>query len=1207
MRLEKLEVENFRGIRAASISFAKGLNVLGGPNEIGKSTLAEAIRAALLVPTKSKEGKSYVSWDGSAPARVTLTFESGGKLWLVRKTFGSGYQSVLERSDSTDSPRFHEVAHGGGVEGALRELLCWGIAPPGGKGAPTKPTSYLLTALLGRQGEVQGIIDASLADDQDDTGKALVTKALGVLGKDPLVVRVVERLSERVDAIFTPGEKFKKTADSPLVKLQEHLKAQEDHLRDLTGADGKGKAIEKSVVTLQTERLQLLAEKQVAEANWSAAKEREERATKKASLQEVIGGCKKELDRADRLVFELNSLQTRLTSEDAERNRLKTEGEVATSMLEATQRLTQTASEEVVRANAALAQSAQLAAAAHQQRRAELDGKKAAADARLKDIESAEKVVSDRSALEGDLENATVAAATALATIDDAQRVFDHATLSAKLQELTERQDTADRLSERYEDAQRREEEAARNLRVAAIALTDTVSRRDRRELESNAPEVKQSEAELNLLRAVEMRVRIQSLRDQVRELEAQDTRGRESRNRAVTRRSTASQLEQEIGSRVLPTKEQIASWRALETAVGGDPVPAALVRRSLLVPLAVGIAAGLVAALAARFAMASSGTAAVIAGIVIAILVGSSLWTVARSRVRSDAEVHERGRRLSERWTLEVLPSLRAASLPNLAAYEGALADMEQRRTEAQRLRLEAEQEDLQAAAAVQAAAALESRRIELARLEGEESIADNAALSARLEEFGNNLPALRRNIEDSQQRLDALSLSLRQAADEAVRDATASVKEQQSEYDALVQQTASARAEFDIARQHCDPIGIDQTRAGIVASERVDVPAVSVGAAISQLERAKHDAAEASGRVVVLRGQLDAMRPKVEQLVSALGESLADARQKVENELRDIEAQWKSLESTPTQATSSVSEALTNAKQKHAELEQKVDIDRRALEAATTALAEADRTVTSLKTDVASKQGELKAIDRSALEARLQAAADDAVFQVPESDGMELGAAGDALEGVKRKLEEGDGRLNAAKGQLHLVAGHVGSERLAQQEEAVRYGRQEVLDRERTEIAALRLLNEIRSVEAARTSHLGRTLAGPITETFRALTDGRYGQIELDPDLRTQDIAALGAPREVSDLSVGTREQLATLIRLAVAAHLQTALVLDDQLVHSDSARLTWFRQRLRSSVREYSHQVIVFTCRPDDYLPADAEDDSVAVVDLEGQLSR
>jgi hypothetical protein len=327
------------------------------------------------------------------------------------------------------------------------------------------------------------------------------------------------------------------------------------------------------------------------------------------------------------------------------------------------------------------------------------------------------------------------------------------------------------------------------------------------------------------------------------------------------------------------------------------------------------------------------------------------------------------------------------------------------------------------------------------------------------------------------------------------------------------------------------------------------------------------------------------------------------------VEGYLGEIAAKWKALESAPSEGPSSTSELFAKAKQQYAELEAKVDVDRRSHEAARAALSEAGLKVASLKTEIASKQGELKAIDRATLEVRLQTALDDPVFHLPESEGPELGVAADTLEGVKRKLEECDSRLNAAKGQLHLVAGHVGSERLAQQEEAVRYAREGVLERERTEMAALRLLNEIRSVEAERTSHLGRTLAGPITETFRALTGGRYGQIELDPELRTRDVAAMGAPRDVSELSVGTKEQLATLIRLAVAAHLQTAVILDDQLVHSDTARLKWFRQRLRSSVREHGHQVIVLTCRPGDYLPGDSqtEDGSVAVVDLGAQLAQ
>jgi DNA repair exonuclease SbcCD ATPase subunit len=346
--------------------------------------------------------------------------------------------------------------------------------------------------------------------------------------------------------------------------------------------------------------------------------------------------------------------------------------------------------------------------------------------------------------------------------------------------------------------------------------------------------------------------------------------------------------------------------------------------------------------------------------------------------------------------------------------------------------------------------------------------------------------------------------------------------------------------------------------------------------------------------------------MQPKAAQVVHAVGGDLSAARQEAEAHLAQIDEQLEGLERIPTETPSSHNEALADAQQKRAELETRIANDERALESATVALSEADQVVAALRTEIASKQGELKAIDRAALETKRQAALDDPVFQVPDDEDIPLQRAVDVLEAVKRKLEECDGRLNAAKGQLHLVAGHVGAERLAQQEEAVKYARDEVVDRERTEMAALRLLTEIESVEAARTSHLGRTLAAPISETFRALTGGRYGQLGLDPDLKTRDIAAVGAARDVSDLSVGTREQLATLIRLAIAGHLQTALILDDQLVHSDPERLNWFRERLNASARERAHQVIVFTCRPDDYLPAGGEP-NVTVVDLRPQLSR
>jgi uncharacterized protein YhaN len=46
-----------------------------------------------------------------------------------------------------------------------------------------------------------------------------------------------------------------------------------------------------------------------------------------------------------------------------------------------------------------------------------------------------------------------------------------------------------------------------------------------------------------------------------------------------------------------------------------------------------------------------------------------------------------------------------------------------------------------------------------------------------------------------------------------------------------------------------------------------------------------------------------------------------------------------------------------------------------------------------------------------------------------------------------------------------------------------------------------------------------------------------------------------------------------------------LGSTIVLDDQLVQSDDNRMSWFRAMLAEKARNF--QIVVFTCRPDDYL--------------------
>ena len=120
MRLVRISVENFRAVRQAAIDFVPGMNVLYGPNDLGKSTIAMAIRAALLTPPSSSEADTYASWFTAENPRVELTFADNDKrYWKVKKTFGTSSSSSAELLHSKDSKAFTPDCKGRQVEEKL--------------------------------------------------------------------------------------------------------------------------------------------------------------------------------------------------------------------------------------------------------------------------------------------------------------------------------------------------------------------------------------------------------------------------------------------------------------------------------------------------------------------------------------------------------------------------------------------------------------------------------------------------------------------------------------------------------------------------------------------------------------------------------------------------------------------------------------------------------------------------------------------------------------------------------------------------------------------------------------------------------------------------------------------------------------------------------------------------------------------------------
>src|SRR5690349_2417717 len=218
MRLHRLRVRSFAAIPELDVAFGPGLNVLYGPNDLGKSTLADAIRLALLLPHTSTGCEPYIPWSAADDPFVELTFETEAqRIWRVRKQFGKRGSSYLE--ESRNGQDYDEVERARRVDARLREILRWGIPEPGGSGAGKGlPTSFLATVLLSTQADVTDVLGRSLYDDGTASGKDQIAMALQAVAQDPLFLALLRQTQARRDEAYT-DKGAKKTARGSVFKI----------------------------------------------------------------------------------------------------------------------------------------------------------------------------------------------------------------------------------------------------------------------------------------------------------------------------------------------------------------------------------------------------------------------------------------------------------------------------------------------------------------------------------------------------------------------------------------------------------------------------------------------------------------------------------------------------------------------------------------------------------------------------------------------------------------------------------------------------------------------------------------------------------------------------------------------------------------------------------------------------------------------------
>ena len=227
MWIRALSVRHFAGIRSVDLELVAGLNVLHGPNELGKSTLVTAIRAALLLQDGATASQSFVDWHTDQPPQVTLTFETEPqRIWRVRKSFGKGSDGWSYLDFSRDGTTFTQDAKGRYVDGKIRETLRWGLDSPGGKGRKEGfSESFLSTTLLAEQSAVAAVLTRGLDQDPDESGKRRLTEALQALAEDPVFRQILAATQQQVDTAYTSSGQKSRRRGSPWMELRTQRQA----------------------------------------------------------------------------------------------------------------------------------------------------------------------------------------------------------------------------------------------------------------------------------------------------------------------------------------------------------------------------------------------------------------------------------------------------------------------------------------------------------------------------------------------------------------------------------------------------------------------------------------------------------------------------------------------------------------------------------------------------------------------------------------------------------------------------------------------------------------------------------------------------------------------------------------------------------------------------------------------------------------------
>jgi DNA repair exonuclease SbcCD ATPase subunit len=249
MKLRSLELENFRKFRKPIRldGFADGLNIIIEPNEMGKSTLLEALRAAFFIrhSAKSELVRSYCPFGDDVAPKVGVAFDIGDQHWQLEKQF-------------LKSPHIRPTGNGSRIESdaaeeRLQALLGFERGNNRGSDLDTRGVLGLLwveqaTAL---SAEPPGRVA------RDEIRAALEGEVGAILGGKKFD-RICERIEESYGALRTlrAGKPTGKLAEAEaklaaartdVAEAQERVSEYQDSLAELESAQTRKRLIERDL------------------------------------------------------------------------------------------------------------------------------------------------------------------------------------------------------------------------------------------------------------------------------------------------------------------------------------------------------------------------------------------------------------------------------------------------------------------------------------------------------------------------------------------------------------------------------------------------------------------------------------------------------------------------------------------------------------------------------------------------------------------------------------------------------------------------------------------------------------------------------------------------------------------------------------------------------------------------------------------------